>query len=65
MKLMGKAAYQALAPASALGFLNVQFKNKSIYLIYHNFMRIRPNGFNVMTEGYTCPSDTSSTLSGS
>lgn len=32
---------------SALGFVNLQFRNKSTYFMYHNVVRIKPNGFNV------------------
>lgn len=32
---------------SALGFLNLQFRNKSTYLTYYNVVRIKPNGFNI------------------
>lgn len=32
--------------ASSLGFLNLQFRNKSTYFMYHN-VRIKPNGCDV------------------
>lgn len=32
---------------SALGFLNLQFRNKSTYFTYHNVLRIKPNWYNI------------------
>lgn len=44
----GSSSISSPCSSSALGFLPVQLKNKGVCLLHHNFMRTRPNGFNVM-----------------